>query len=279
MKEHQDGSSRVIPSQHGHRLAVVQICYYGFMESVGICISYVSVFAEMDNFTIVAGSGKSIIRYVHLTRFPQRDLMGLASSTIIENIDDMRKRGLALLGFFYCDFRDDDKKNLRGLVSSLLVQLCDQSDSHSGILSEFYSAHGDGSRQPNNNALIGCLRDILKNPGQAPVYIVVDGLDECPNAFGTPSPRENVLVFLEDLINLHLRHLHICITSRPEVDISTALNSLPFHTVTLHNESGQKQDIANYVNAIVHRDPKIKGWRAADKERVIETLTRKADGM
>jgi len=205
--------------------------------------------------------------------------MGLASSTIIEHIDDMRKRGLALLEFFYCDFRDDNKKNLRGLVSSLLVQLCNQSDSHSAILSEFYSTHGDGSRQPNNNALIGCLRNVLKHPGQAPVYVIIDGLDECPNTFGTPSPRENVLLFLGDLVNLHLQNLHICITSRPEVDITTALDSLPFRTVSLHDESGQQQDIVTYVDAIVRTDPKIKRWREADKERVIEALTRKADGM
>jgi len=38
-----------MPSQNGHRLPVDQICYYGLMESVGACISYVSVFAEMDN--------------------------------------------------------------------------------------------------------------------------------------------------------------------------------------------------------------------------------------
>jgi len=249
------------------------------MESVGGFIRYVSVFTEMDHLTIVAGSGKSVIWYVCLTKFPRRDLMELASSSIIENVDDMRKRGLALLGFFYCDFRDDNKKNLRGLVSSLLVQLCDQSDSHSAILSEFYSMHGDGSRQPNDKALIGCLGDTLKHPGQAPVYIIIDGLDECPNAFGTPSPREDVLVFLGDLVNVHLRNLHICITSRPEVDIAAVLDSLPFHTVSLHDEGGQKQDIVNYVNAIVYTDPKIKRWRVADKERVIETLTRKADGM
>ena len=258
---------------------MIQNCYYGFTESVGVCVLYVSVFAEMDNFTIKAGSGKSVIWYVHLTEFPQRDLMRLASSTIIENVDDMREHGLALLGFFYCDFRDDNKNKLRGLVSSLLVQLCDQSDSHSAILSEFYSTYGDGSRQPNDNALIGCLIDILKHPGQAPVYIIIDGLDECPNAFGTPSPRDKVLAFLGDLVNLHIRSLHICITSRPEVDITTALDSFPFRTVSLHDQNGQKRDIINYVNAIVYTDPKMKRWRAADKERVIEALTRKADGM
>src|SRR5579863_10314575 len=180
----------------------------------------------MNNFVFVAGAGKSVISYVHPSVFQERRLIELVSSTIIEDIDDMRKRGLASLGFFYCDFRDDDKKNLRGLVSSLLFQLCDHSDSYSTILSKFHSAHGNGSRHPSDEALIGCLIDILKHPGQAPVYIIIDGLDECPSASGMRSSREKVLLFLKGLIELHLRHFYLCITSRPEVDITITLGPL-----------------------------------------------------
>jgi hypothetical protein len=205
--------------------------------------------------------------------------MELVSSTIIEDVDDMRKRGLASLGCFYCDFRDDDKKNIRGLVSSLLVQLCDHSDAYSTTFFELYSVHGDGSRQASDDELTRCLIDILRHPSQAPVYIIIDGLDECPNTFGMPSPREKVLVFLKGLIDLQLQTLHICITSRPEVDITTILDPLPFHAISLHNEKGQNQDIADYVNSVVHTDAKMKRWRTEDKELVINALTRKADGM
>jgi len=191
----------------------------------------------------------------------------------------MRKCGLASLGLFYCDFRDDDKKNLRGLVSSLLVQLCYQSDSYFTILSDFYSTYDGGSRHPSDRAVIGCLKSILKYPGQAPIYLIIDGLDECPNTCGIPSPREKVLVFIEELVDLHLPNLHICVSSRSEADITATLNCLPFRQVSLHDESGQKQDIVNYVNSVVYTDPKMKKWRAADKELVIEFLTRKADGM
>jgi alpha-D-ribose 1-methylphosphonate 5-triphosphate diphosphatase PhnM len=94
-----------------------------------------------------------------------------------------------------------------------------------------------------------------------------------------PSPRERVLVFLKGLIDLHLETLHICITSRPEVDITITLNPLSFRTISLHNETGQKQDILNYLNSIVHTDVKMNRWRTEDKELVIDVLTRKADGM
>jgi hypothetical protein len=57
------------------------------------------------------------------------------SSTIIEEIETMRKSGLASLAIFYHDFREGQKKDLRGLLSSVLFQLCDQSDSYYNVLS------------------------------------------------------------------------------------------------------------------------------------------------
>jgi hypothetical protein len=205
--------------------------------------------------------------------------MALASSTIVEDVNNMRKQGLASLVFFYCDSEDDDKKSLRGLVSSLLVQLCDHSPSYSTILSDFYSVNGDGSRQPSDGELIGCLSDMLKQPGQATVYIIIDGLDACPDTFGIPSPREKVLKFLEGLVNLHLRNIRICVTSQPEADIRTALNPLNFRTVSLQEESGQRQDIVNYVKSVVNTDAKMRKWKAEDKELVINVLTRNVDRM
>ena len=81
--------------------------------------------------------------------------MLLASSAIIEDVRTLQKSGLASLGFFYCDFRDDQKKDQRGLLSSLLVQLCEQSDAYSAILSDFYAAHGDGSQHASDSELLG----------------------------------------------------------------------------------------------------------------------------
>ena len=205
--------------------------------------------------------------------------MKMTSSTIIEDIDQMRKCGLASSGFFYFDFRNDNKKNLRGLLSSLLVQFCHSSDCYSAILSDFYLEHENGSRNPSDSALIGCLKRILEHPGQAPVYIIIDALDECPNTSGMPTPREKVLKFVEELVELRLANLHICITSRPEADITYSLDPLPFKQISLHTESGQLQDIVDYIKFVVHTDSKIRRWRAADKELVIEVLTNKFDGM
>ena len=203
----------------------------------------------------------------------------MVSSTIIENIDSMRKSGLASLGFFYFDFREDEKRDLRGLLSSVLVQLCHQSDSYFRILSTFYSEHANGSRHPSSDALMKCLKDILEVPGQAPVYLIVDGLDECSNSSDMPSPREKVLMLLEELIKLQFPNLRICVTSRPEVDIKVALEPLTFYSLSLHEEDGQIEDIENYIRSVVSADPKMRRWKAADRELVIDVLMKKSDGM
>jgi len=203
----------------------------------------------------------------------------LASSTIIESIKSMRKSGLVSLAFFYCDFREGEKKDLRGLLSSVLVQLCHQSDSYYRILSNFYSEHANGSQHPPDDALVRCLKDMLRASGQAPVYLIVDGLDECSNTSAMPSPREKVLILLEDLINWRLPNLRVCVTSRPEIDIKRVLEPLTFHSISLHDESGQMEDIKEYIRSVVNTDPKMQRWTAADRELVIDVLIKKSDGM
>jgi hypothetical protein len=236
-------------------------------------------FAETEIFTFLAGAGKSVFWFVKLLIFPSRELIMLASSSIIKDVDAMRKAGLASFGFFYCDFREDQKKNLRGLLSSLLVQLCHQSDSYCDVLFKFYSEHAKGLRQPSDDALVECLKDLLKLPGLAPVYLIVDALDECPSTSSIPSPREKVLNFLEGLVESQFPNLRICVTSRPETDIKDVLRPLISCSVSLHDQSEQNTDIENYIKSVINTHPKNRKWKAEHKRLVIDVLTEKADGM
>jgi hypothetical protein len=49
--------------------------------------------------------------------------------------------------------------------------------------------------------------------------------------------------------------------------------------ISLHDQTGQKKDIEDYVRSTVYSDKNMKRWRDEDKELVVETLTEKADGM
>jgi hypothetical protein len=116
-------------------------------------------------------------------------------------------------------------------------------------------------------------------PDQGHIYLIVDALDECPNNSGLPTPREEALDLIDSLVGLRLPNLHICVTSRPEVDIQSALEPLTTLCVSLHNQSGQKKDIVDYVSSVVHSDKKMRRWRKEDRNLVIDTLSERADGM
>ena len=185
------------------------------------------------------------------------------------------------MAYFYFDFKDLDKQHRRNLLPSLLIQLSSQSRPSCDVLARLYSSHDNGARKPSDSAMIQCLKDMLALPHSRPVYIVLDALDECPNWPGIPSPREQVIALVKDLVDLRLSHLHICVTSRPEFDIRATLTSLAHHRVSLHDESGQKKDIVDYVNSVVYSDSEtvMKRWRDDDKKMVVDALSEKADGM
>jgi hypothetical protein len=210
-----------------------------------------------------------------------KSLRSLTSSAIINDITTLCEGGLASMAYFYFDFRDVNKQARRNLLPSLLVQLAHRSDYFCDILYRLYEAHDNGARQPSDNTLVRCLQEMLALPNQGPVYLIMDALDECPDTSDVPSPREQALDLVKDLVGLRLPSLHICVTSRPEVDISDALVPLASQTVSLQDESGQKKDISDYVRSVVYSGSGkcMKRWRQEDKEHVIETLSGRADGM
>ena len=191
----------------------------------------------------------------------------------------LRDAGKASLAYFYFDFRDADKQKLRNLLPSLLIQLSAWSDPYCDILSQLYSAHGRGAQKPSDRAMVECLKEMLALEAPEPTYIIMDALDECPITSTIPSPREDVLELVDELVSLHLPNLHICVTSRPEYDIRIVLERLTKHPVSLHDESGQQEDITNYVASFVRANQRMRRWREEDKNLVIRTLSEKADGM
>ena len=202
------------------------------------------------------------------------------SSTIIEEIKALRKCGLTSLTFYYYDFRDD-QKDLQGLLSSVLSQLCNQSDSYYDVLSTFYSTHHNGAQnsQASNNELTQCLKALLGLPGQAPVYLIVDALDECSDTSALSPFCQKVLTLIEDIMGSNLLNLHICITSCPETDIKVVLEPLTFLSISIHDKRGQLEDIENYIKLTVDSNRKMRKWKLEHRQLVIDVLTRQANGM
>jgi hypothetical protein len=185
------------------------------------------------------------------------------------------------LAYFFFDFKDTGKQDTRSFLSSILAQLGNRTVPFCDILLEFFLAHQRGSQQPGDKELMQCLEKMLRFPRREPIYVIVDALDECPDPSGLHATREKVLELVQTLVGFHLPNLRLCVTSRPEIDIRNVLEPLTSaeNRISLHDQGGQKKDIADYVCSVVYSDRKMMNWRAKDKVLVIKTLLAKADGM
>jgi len=110
---------------------------------------------------------------------------------------------------------------------------------------------------------------------------IVDDLNESPNGFGFLSSCKGMLRLLKELVGLPLTRLHICVTSRLEIDIQNALGPLASHQISLYDQSGQKKDIVDFIRSVVYSDSEqaMKGWKTSEKEDTIEKLSDRVDGV
>ena len=190
----------------------------------------------------------------------------------------LRDAGRATLAYFYFDFRDEEKQTVRNTVTSILIQLSAYSKPCCDIIYRLYSTHGKGVHQPSTGILIDRFKEMLTVAAQQPIFIVMDALDECPDD-GMPTLRAEVLNLVKLLVRLQLPNLHLCVTSRPEIDIQTMLKPLAVNSIALHDETRQKFVITNYVNSVVSSDVRMRKWLEEDKKMVVEELSDRADGM
>jgi hypothetical protein len=133
-----------------------------------------------------------------------------ASSSVIQDVMALCETGSAIMAYFYFDFRDLSKQTCHDLLLSLVTQLSTRFGPYCDILHRIYKTHENGTRQPSDDILKECLKEMLRLPIQLPVFIILDALDECPDSSGIPSPRDEVLELVKELVDLHLRDLHIC---------------------------------------------------------------------
>ena len=122
---------------------------------------------------------------------------------------------------------------------------------------------------------------MLKLPGQGRIYIIVDALDQCPasNGSGMPPAREEVLELVKEVVGLEIPNVHLCMASRLETDIMKFLRPLNSLEISLHDEVGQKDDVAKYTESAVHTYSETKGWNNEETQLIIDTLSEDANGM
>ena len=203
------------------------------------------------------------------------------SSAIIEGIrKEIPEAWPALIAHYYFNRKDESKRDVRGLLASLLFQLGYISERCWDILRRLYITSHDGSKRPSDADLECCLKSMLELQKNIPIFVIIDALDECPSATGTPSAREMLLQFVERLIRSNPSNLFICVTSRPDQDIQNVLSPLTFprYQISLHDEQGQREDINDYVRSFVDVERAMRTWPEEDRELVITALSERANG-
>jgi hypothetical protein len=201
----------------------------------------------------------------------------ILSSTIIEHLVDTRPDQLLL--YFYFDFTDAGKQTLDNVIRSFISQLYHKRKDTQKLLDSLFSSCDNGRRQPTCESL-GKVFLQMMNQAQE-IYIVLDALDECSTRKGPLS--EGLLAWIQSLLDLQQRNIHLLVTSRPEHDIEQVLREVAQSDrdiVPLQSDL-IKDDIRSYVHTRVRKSDGLKRWRKLPDvlDEIERVLMEKAQGM
>ena len=199
------------------------------------------------------------------------------------------------VAYFYCNYDDIETLPPSVILATILKQLVAARSSVPRALTAAFTLHQSKGSPSTKHALKeieAYLSDVLNSPGLQTVYILLDGLDECPL---TPKrharhwdPRPELLRALVGLISQFtpsppMPKVKILVSSRPMVDIKYQLERHPNIAV---ESTDNKPDIVKYITSHLARS--VSDGRAirrpiqdepALEQIIIDTLTDKVNGM
>ncbi|EIM86386.1 uncharacterized protein STEHIDRAFT_110908 [Stereum hirsutum FP-91666 SS1] len=194
-------------------------------------------------------------------------------STVIDNIKAHCKvKPSSALAYFYFDFRDQAKLNLRGLLCSLIVQMLSQCSTMPASIANLFSEHANsGMTAPIDHLehVFSGLLDLFEHS-----YVVIDALDEPSRDMR----KTELLPFLDLLIRKKCPSLHLMVTSRPESDIQLSMESLDPSLVDL-STGLVEDDIKMCIRRFLDQDMDFKLWDAEFLDSIELSLTERANGM
>ncbi|KAJ4296903.1 hypothetical protein N0V90_006951 [Kalmusia sp. IMI 367209] len=188
-------------------------------------------------------------------------------STIIE---DMRHRLLGQQGtvlvYFYFTFSDVRKQSYSSLLQSVITELSRDRPIHPSLSTAYdkYKPHA-----ANLNILEDITRDLFKRVGLT--YLIIDGLDECPE-----EQREEVMQGLKRIFLLEKSRL--LITSRNESDIADCMTAWCERNYYI-NEECVNADIDTYIKNALATDKRLACLSVTTKEEIQDVFHQKSEGM
>jgi hypothetical protein len=183
-----------------------------------------------------------------------------------------------VVAYFYFDFRDIQKQNAKGMVQSLIYQICKRKPAMSKAVVQLWDQyrHNTRAQEPGlKDDLLPALKESLV--GFKGIYVVLDGLDECS------SENNDLRTLLTTLNSMHQwssSQLHLMLASRFISEIHERISPLLAIQgnveIDLHRVEEVNEDIRKFVFAELGEHGT---WSDAAKETVATALIGKAEGM
>ncbi|RDA91555.1 hypothetical protein CP533_4340 [Ophiocordyceps camponoti-saundersi (nom. inval.)] len=209
------------------------------------------------------GSGKSIL-----------------CSSVIQHLQDIHGSDpTTALAYFFFSFSDMGKQEVNAMLASLIKQLCvarpDTPQSVACLGEDKERGHRPGTDKLEEAFIATAC-------GFSHAYVVIDGLDECPQLKGE---REKLLHVLDHIMMKAPENLHVFCTSRREPDIARTMDDIfrvPGHSFAEIDLTAKRymldRDIDLYVRSTLASNS-CRSWPRDVKEEARNTLLEKADGM
>ncbi|MCJ1378282.1 hypothetical protein MMC17_001379 [Xylographa soralifera] len=210
-----------------------------------------------DNYlwlNAIAGAGKTIL-----------------SSTIIQHLK--AKYDDTCVAYYFFDFKDNAKQDVKGLLASLLTQTVGTFKSLPKPLLELFQRHKlrnpERPTPPTIDELMGALIEVISL--RSTIYIVIDALDECKQ---TGLLLETLCTIFSQLRS----NCRLLCTSRAENEIQRVFQKQSIKNLQIQS-AAVDHDVAVYVRAVLETDDRLRAYRQGIKDLIATTLTNGAQGM
>lgn len=176
--------------------------------------------------------------------------------------------------FAYYNYQDQQLKDLRLIIATLIKQLCRRRDRIPDSLLQIRNEGGSFTSVGTLDRFVSLIEDLSE------VYVVFDALDECPE-----EEREGIIGFITGIVTVSVPcRVKVFVTSRREMDIVKAFEDRRIPTIPVLAEN-VAADIEVFARSEIKRLRRGEHGKAlyiaSDEleERIAQTLAKKADGM
>lgn len=188
------------------------------------------------------------------------------SSLIVDKIKKTPSKCL----FAFLSYKHQQTLSAISLLHSLIIQLVTEDETLQAVLCKSFHSNR-GELKGNTKTAKDLLSELLLCAG--PTYLIVDGLDEVEEG-----ERQIILDALLKVLN-RCSQMKLCISSRPEHDISRALKMSAEVIRVNHNNSGCIQAyVTKRTNEWLDQQEGLEDNARSEIQGILAPLSAKANG-